>query len=64
VISRRFQRCTQAVRDLEHPKLFENKMRWHLLGVDWSPDNGATRFGPMSYVAGVDVNEALANETG
>jgi hypothetical protein len=61
-LARRFQRYTQAVRDLEHPKLFENKMCWRLLEVDWS-DGGHLVFGPARYFAGVDINEAVAHET-
>jgi transcriptional regulator with XRE-family HTH domain len=62
-LARRFQRYTQAVRDLEHPKLFENKMCWRLLDVDWADHGGRMSYGPARYFAGVDINEAIAHET-
>ncbi len=60
---RRYQRYTQAIRDLDHPRLFDNRASWRLLDLAWERDKGRMAFGPTTYFAGVDIYEALAHET-
>lgn len=66
-ITRPYQRYTQAIRDLDHPRLFENRASWRLLDLEWNGGDGASRgrmaFGPTSYFAAVDVNEVVSHET-
>ena len=59
----RFRRYHQAVRDLDAPRLFENRFCFRLTGVDLAATTPRLRFGPMGFVEAVDVNEALAHET-
>lgn len=58
-----YPRYSAAVRDLNPPRLFENKMCWQLTGVDWGTGKGRLRFGTTTYFAGMDVCETLAHET-
>jgi transcriptional regulator with XRE-family HTH domain len=62
-LDRRFHRYSQAVRSLDHPKLFENRMAWRLLDLSWSGDAGYMGFGDTTYFEQVDVSEALAHES-
>jgi hypothetical protein len=57
-----YSRYTQAVQHLAKPALFQNRAAWRLLDVHWSDRGGAMAFGPTSYFAAVDVNEAIAHE--
>lgn len=59
---RPYQRYTQAIRDLDHPRLFDNRASWRLVDLTWTGDGGQMAFGPSSYFAGVDIYEALAHE--
>ncbi|MEV4762530.1 helix-turn-helix transcriptional regulator [Micromonospora chokoriensis] len=59
---RRHQRYSLALRDVEQPRLFENRLAWHLAGVDWSQPESALTFTTGTYFGGVDVSEALAHE--
>jgi transcriptional regulator with XRE-family HTH domain len=59
-LARPYSRYTQAIRDLAHPRLFENRSAWRLLAVD-QPGRGL-RFGDTAFFAAVDVNEVLAHE--
>ena len=59
---RRYPRYTQAIRDLAHPKLFENRASWRMTDLSWEQDKGKMTFGPTMYFAGVDIYEALAHE--
>lgn len=59
---KRYARYTQAIRDLAHPRLFENRMCWRLAGVDWSDGGGRMDFADMTYFGAVDVFEATAHE--
>jgi transcriptional regulator with XRE-family HTH domain len=59
---RRHQRYSLALRDVEQPRLFENRLAWHLAGVDWSQPDRALTFTTGTYFGGVDVSEALAHE--
>ncbi len=60
---RRFPRYTHAIRDLAHPRLFENRFSWRLTDVAWEGDSGRMTYGPTTYFAAVDVCEAVAHET-
>ncbi|OWV01618.1 hypothetical protein B5D80_25805 [Micromonospora wenchangensis] len=59
---RRHQRYSLALRDVEQPRLLENRLAWHLAGVDWSQPDRALTFTTGTYFGGVDVSEALAHE--
>jgi transcriptional regulator with XRE-family HTH domain len=59
---RQYARYTHAIRDLDRPRLFENRAAWRLLDIAWGEGNGSLSFGDTSYFAGVDVNEAIAHE--
>ncbi|GIG58660.1 hypothetical protein Lfu02_30320 [Longispora fulva] len=61
-VGRRYQRYSQAVRDLDHPRLFENRLAWRLLDVNWDHPVAALTFGPSTYFEGFDVAESLAHE--
>jgi transcriptional regulator with XRE-family HTH domain len=60
---RRYQRYTHALRDLDRPALFENRISFRLLDVAW-PRAGVGRlgFGMTTYFDAVDVSEAVAHE--
>ncbi|MBB5871157.1 transcriptional regulator with XRE-family HTH domain [Allocatelliglobosispora scoriae] len=62
-LTRHYPRYTQAVRDLDPPRLFESRPCWRMLDLEWTVGKGAMRFGPSTYFAGVDTYEALAHET-
>jgi transcriptional regulator with XRE-family HTH domain len=58
-----YPRYTAAVRDLDPPRLFENRLTWRLLDVDWTREGkGRLTFGDTTYFAAMDVCEALAHE--
>lgn len=60
---RRYQRYTQALRDLDPPRLFENRVSYRLVDVAWdAADSGKLAFGLTTYFEVVDVCEALAHE--
>lgn len=59
-LTRPYARYTQAIRDLAHPRLFDNRASWRLLDLDW--DAAQMSFGPTTYFAATDVCEALAHE--
>ncbi|MFG2046098.1 helix-turn-helix transcriptional regulator [Micromonospora sp. NPDC048935] len=61
-LSRSYDRYTRAVRDLAPPRLFEDRLSWRMLGVDWSPSAGAMSFGETTYFSAVDVFEPTAHE--
>jgi transcriptional regulator with XRE-family HTH domain len=61
-LTRPYQRYTHAIRDLEQPRLFENRVSWRLLDLDWSGDQGRMRFGTTTYFAAMDLYEAAAHE--
>lgn len=58
----RYRRYHQAVRDLAAPRLFENRLCFRLLGLDWTRPELHLSFGQMSFFDAVDTNEALAHE--
>jgi transcriptional regulator with XRE-family HTH domain len=61
---RRYDRYHTAMRDLDRPRLFENRLSHRLLGVDWAQGGGGGRltFGHMRYFDMIDIGEALAHE--
>lgn len=59
-IDARYHRYHAAVRDLAAPRLFENRLCFRLMEVDWSVPS--LRFGQMGFFDAVDTNEALAHE--
>ncbi len=59
---RRYARYTQAIRDLAHPRLFENRMCWRLTDLGWTQDKGNMTFGDTTYFAATDCFEAASHE--
>jgi transcriptional regulator with XRE-family HTH domain len=59
---RRFHRYSQAIRAIDHPRLFENRYAWRVLDVNWADGKGHMTFGDMSYFDLVDLGEAIAHE--
>lgn len=59
-IDARYHRYHDAVRDLAPPRLFENRLCFRLLDVDWTRPR--MRFGHMGFFDAIDTNEALAHE--
>jgi transcriptional regulator with XRE-family HTH domain len=59
----RYQRYTQALRDLDRPVLFDNRVSFRLLEAAW-PAGGGGRlgFGLTTYFDAVDVSETVAHE--
>ncbi|MGH3645993.1 MAG: helix-turn-helix domain-containing protein [Micromonosporaceae bacterium] len=59
----RHQRYSQAVRDIDHPRLFENRLSWRMLDLAWTGDGaGEMRFGTTTYFSSFDISEAVAHE--
>jgi transcriptional regulator with XRE-family HTH domain len=59
----RYSRYTHAIRELERPTLFENRVSFRLLDVAWpSAEQGRLTFGLTTYFDAVDVCEAVAHE--
>jgi transcriptional regulator with XRE-family HTH domain len=61
-IARPYHRYTQAIQDIARPRLFQNRLSWRPLGVDWTSRRGQLRFGETTYFATMDHHEALAHE--
>ncbi len=59
-IDARYRRYHDAIRDLSAPRLFEHRLCFRLLGLDWTQPR--MRFGQMGFFDAVDTNEALAHE--
>ncbi|MFD0202638.1 MULTISPECIES: helix-turn-helix domain-containing protein [Saccharothrix] len=59
-IDARYRRYHDAIRDLAAPRLFENRLCFRLLGLDWTQPRMS--FGQMGFFDAVDTNEALAHE--
>jgi transcriptional regulator with XRE-family HTH domain len=62
-IGGRYQRYSQAIRDIARPTLFENRYSWRLVDVDLGDDGGQLAFGDMNYFDAMDISEAVAHET-
>jgi hypothetical protein len=62
-VEQRYERYVHAVRDLDPPRLFENRVSFRLRDVDCSqPDQARLGFGMTTYFDAVDVCETLAHE--
>jgi len=61
-IEHRYQRYSQAIRDVAQPRLFENRLSWRLLTVEFEAGRGSLAFGQMNYFDAMDTCEALAHE--
>ncbi|TCP43652.1 hypothetical protein EV191_12152 [Tamaricihabitans halophyticus] len=59
-IDARYRSYHDAIRDLAAPRLFENRLCFRLLGLDWTQPS--MHFGQMGFFDAVDTNEALAHE--
>ncbi|MEV4757397.1 helix-turn-helix transcriptional regulator [Micromonospora sp. NPDC049559] len=59
---RRHQRYSLALRDVEQPRLLENRLAWRLTGVGWSARDSTLSFGIGTYFSGLDIGETLAHE--
>jgi transcriptional regulator with XRE-family HTH domain len=58
----RYQRYSHAVRDVASPRLFENRLCFRVLGVDWTMPVAQLQFGAMCFFDSIDTNEVLAHE--
>lgn len=58
----RFPRYSHAVRQIEHPTLFENRLSYRLVGHDTTGAAPAMTYGLTTYFDMVDVCEAAAHE--
>jgi hypothetical protein len=52
----------RAMRDLDRPRLFENRICYRLLDAQWSPNGGQLALGYVRYFDMIDVGEALWHE--
>jgi hypothetical protein len=52
----------RAMRDLDRPRLFENRICYRLQDARFSPEQGNLSLGYMRYFDMIDVGEALAHE--
>src|SRR6266508_1132893 len=66
---RHYDKYHRAMRDLDRPRLFENRVCYRLLGAEWLTDRGRLTvgrgrlaLGHMRYFDMIDVGEALAHE--
>jgi transcriptional regulator with XRE-family HTH domain len=59
----RYPRYSHAVRDLARPRLFENRLCFRVMSVDWTLPKVQLQFGVMGFFDSMDTNEALAHET-
>jgi transcriptional regulator with XRE-family HTH domain len=61
-LTRPYGRYTSAIRDLAHPRLFENRPAWRFTQIDWTGGAGKLTFADTYYFASVDVNEVVSHE--
>ena len=59
----RYRRYSHALRDLATVRLFENRLSYRLLDVDWTTPGGRMAFGHTTYFEMFDVCELAAHET-
>lgn len=59
-VDARYRRYHDAIRNLAASRLFENRLCFRLLELDWTQPR--MRFGQMGFFDAVDTNEALAHE--
>jgi transcriptional regulator with XRE-family HTH domain len=58
----RFNRYSQAIKDLERPSLFENRSSYRLVGLANDADGMVLEFGHTTYFDMLDTCEAVAHE--
>jgi hypothetical protein len=58
----RYQRYSHTVRDLTPPRLFENRLCFRVVGIDWTMPIAQLQFRAMCFFDSIDTNEALAHE--
>ncbi|MGH3808807.1 MAG: helix-turn-helix domain-containing protein [Pseudonocardiaceae bacterium] len=58
----RYDRYSRALRDLARPTLFDNRVSYRLLDVEWTGSRGMLGFHYTSYFSVLDVCEASAHE--
>ncbi len=58
----RYDRYSRALRDLARPRLFDNRVSYRLLDVEWTGSRGILGFNYTSYFDVLDVGEALGHE--
>jgi len=61
---RHYDKYHRAMRDLDRPRLFENRVCYRLFGIEWPrfTVEGGLTVGYMRYFDMIDVGEALAHE--
>lgn len=59
----RYRRYSHAVRDLAASRLFDNRLSYRLLELDWSVPGGRMAFGHTTYFEMFDFCELVAHET-
>jgi transcriptional regulator with XRE-family HTH domain len=57
-----YVRYSRALRDLDRPTLFENRLGYRLVDLDWREGKETLTFGLTTYFDHVDVCEAVAHE--
>lgn len=62
-VEHRYHRYSHAIRDLDQPALFANRLGYRLLSVFWDSAGGRMDFGYTTYFEVIDIYEALAHET-
>jgi transcriptional regulator with XRE-family HTH domain len=61
-LAARYPRYSNAIRDLDQPRLFENRLGYRLLDLSWDGETGRMDFGYTTYFEVMDTYEALAHE--
>lgn len=61
-IDQRYPRYSQATRDLDRPRLFENRTAWRLINQHPTATGARMDFADTTYFEAVDVSESLAHE--
>lgn len=62
-LAARYPRYSNAIRDLDHPRLFENRIGYRLVDLAFDGDGGRMDFGITTYFEVMDTYEAAAHET-
>jgi len=60
--TRRYERYHKAIRDLDRPRLYENRLCYRLVAADLTAAEPTMTFGNMCYFDMIDVGEAAAHE--
>lgn len=61
-VDQRYPRYSLAIRDLDRPRLFENRTAWRLLHQEPTETGVRMDFADTTYFDAVDVSESLAHE--